>query len=47
MVSKQSAQDHYVAVIAVVTCSDRHTSKGNWSSTGAKCRTHDLLGHEP
>jgi len=30
VVSKQSAQDHYVMEITVISCSDRHSSPGNW-----------------
>jgi len=31
MVSKQSVQDFYVMVIAVVSCLNRHTTLGSWS----------------
>jgi len=30
MVSKQSVEYRYVTEITVVSCSDRHTSLGNW-----------------
>jgi len=45
-VSKQSAMDHYMMAITIISCSDCRASLGNWS-TSAEHRTHDLSDHKP
>jgi len=42
MVSRQSAQDHYVIKITVISCSDCHASPGNWKRSRYERQTHDL-----
>jgi len=42
MVSKQSAQNRYVAEITVISCSDRHASPGNWKGSRLRASTVEL-----
>jgi len=44
MVSKQSAQNRYVAEITVVSCSDRHASLGNWKRSRLRASNSRPLG---
>jgi len=41
MASKQSAQDRYVAGIAVVSCSNRHASLGKWGAVAMSVEQHE------